>query len=278
MVGSLSTNGFSVNNLNQTFSRSLNLAVQLSSGLRVNKAADDVAALIVGTRQLEQRDAFNAVQSNINQAQSLLSTADSGYKNIADILDRAKQLAIQAGSDNIGNFERGLLDQEFQNLLQEVDRIAGDLRQGGNGRQIIGDDAGTSSFRTGIEINPTEDTVDVALGGASLGDLGLAGIGISTSITTRANADAAITNLDAASVQITNYRATVGAGQTRLDLANQFVTTQANNLNEAGTQQLALNVPQAVTAFQNTLNLTQQQIAVTALSNEQQRNFLGLFV
>lgn len=273
MVGAISNPAanFSISAFNRTFNQTVNLAQQLSSGIAVNSAADNAAALSVGSRLLSEGNAFSAVQSNIGQAQSILRTADGGLAEIDNLISRNNTLAVQASSDNISDFERGLLDREYQSNLAEINRISEDLRF--NGQQLI---SGTTSegfdFRAGTGVNPTEDTIGATINPASTDALGLTG----TSIDTVANAETAITALgDARELNVEN-RTTVGALDSRLEIADRFVTTQADAYSEAAAGQLATNVPQAISAFQNTLNLTQQQIAVTALNNEQQGFFLRL--
>lgn len=98
---------------------------RLSSGNRITKASDDVAALSIGTSLRTGVTTLKTALLNASQGSSLLAVADGALSQISEILQRQKAIAVQAGSGSLGATERGYLDQEFQNLAKEIDRIAG---------------------------------------------------------------------------------------------------------------------------------------------------------
>ena len=104
---------------------------KLSSGSRVVTAADDAAALAIGTRLNTEVRSLEQAAINAGQAVSLLQIADGGLSRVQEILTRMKVLAVQAGSDNLSNTERALLDTEFQNLKLETDRLTKDTKFNG---------------------------------------------------------------------------------------------------------------------------------------------------
>ncbi|MES2984041.1 MAG: flagellin [Pseudomonadota bacterium] len=97
---------------------------RLSSGNRLNKASDDVAGLATGTSLRTQVTTLRTALANASQGTSLLQVADGALSQIVDILQRQKAIAVQAGSGSLTDANRSLLNQEFQNLVSEVDRIS----------------------------------------------------------------------------------------------------------------------------------------------------------
>lgn len=105
-------------------SASLSIA-RLSSGSRIVRAADDVAAMSAGTSLQTNVTTLKMALINTSQGSSLLQVADGALGQIVDILQRQKAIAVQAGSGSLSSAERSFLNQEFQNLTQEIDRLAG---------------------------------------------------------------------------------------------------------------------------------------------------------
>ncbi len=114
---------FAQKNLSSSNTASSASISKLSSGNRITRAADDVAGLSVGTILRTTVSTLKTALSNTQQANSLLSVADGGLKNIGEILQRQKSLAVQATSGTLSASERGFLNQEFQNLTAEIDRL-----------------------------------------------------------------------------------------------------------------------------------------------------------
>lgn len=96
---------------------------RLSSGDRITRAADDVASLSVGTSLRTQVTSLRQALVNSSQGSSLLQVADGALQQVTDILQRQKSIAVQAGSGSLTDAERGFLNQEFQALTEEIDRI-----------------------------------------------------------------------------------------------------------------------------------------------------------
>lgn len=113
-------------NLNNTNNFLKNSLEKLSSGLRVNKASDDVAAMAIGSRLNAELSALKTVAVNAGQATSLLQIAEGVYARVDDMLVRMKSLAVQAGNGTLSNTERALLDVEFQALASEINRVSAD--------------------------------------------------------------------------------------------------------------------------------------------------------
>lgn len=143
-----------------------------ASGNRINRAMEDIAALSVATSLQTETSSLRAAQTNISQASSFLQVADGGLNNIGGLLDRAASLAVQSQNGALSDSARQGLDAEFQNILAEVDRIAGSTSFNGNnlldGSQQnqspvvnLGDPGGPQS--TSLDFNDLQngDVVDV---------------------------------------------------------------------------------------------------------------------
>jgi len=124
-----------LNNVRNTSSDIVSSTGKLSSGSRLNTAADDAAALSIGSRLQSEVAALNTATSNTRQASSLLQLADGSVARVQDILTRMRALSVQAGSANLADSERELLDLEYQALLEEIERIARDTEF--NGQNIL---------------------------------------------------------------------------------------------------------------------------------------------
>jgi flagellin len=126
MTTSINTNiaaYYSQGNLRTASAASQSSISRLSSGNRIVQASDDVAGLSVGTSLRTAVNTLKTAYANTQQASSLLQVADGGLSNVTEILQRQKSLATQATSGSLSDVERGYLNQEFQNLTAEIDRL-----------------------------------------------------------------------------------------------------------------------------------------------------------
>jgi len=158
-------------NLGQANEAATDSAQKLSTGKRINTAADDAAASAIAARLSAEVAGLEQAGVNAGQASSLLQIADGAFQNTEDILTRAKGLAVQAGSDTLSDTERSFLDQEFQALKSEIDRIANDTEFNGinlvNGdldNMIVSGTTGTTATMAGAAMVASNTT-----GGASVG-------------------------------------------------------------------------------------------------------------
>ncbi|GBD42267.1 Flagellin D [bacterium HR39] len=138
---------------------------KLSSGSRIVKASDDAASLAVGTKLKADVTALRQAAVNASHATSVLQVADGGMARIADILQRMKALAVQASSGSLSDSERAFLDQEYQQLLTQIDDIATQTRF--NGQALLNGSLGT-----------TVETSGVGSGGRSFADAAARGISV----------------------------------------------------------------------------------------------------
>lgn len=168
MVNSINTNiaAYSAQgNIGRASEKAGSSIARLSSGNRIVKASDDVAALSIGTSLRTGVTTLKTALLNASQGSSLLQVADGALSQISEILQRQKAIAVQAGSGSLGTAERGFLNQEFQNLAKEIDRISATTNF--NNVKLLSGGLGTTSIfaadpAVAATYNPTTATMSAA--------------------------------------------------------------------------------------------------------------------
>jgi flagellin len=188
---------------------------RLSSGLRINNAQDDAAGLAIADRMNAQVKGINVAVRNANDGISLAQTADGALSTVTDVLQRMRELAVQAQNGSNGTSDRANLDTEYQQLSSEITRIAAQTKF--NGSAIVGASAGAQIFQVGANNGDTL-TVTTSTVSTVAGDL-----------TTATNASTAVAALDTALNTITTSRATYGAMINRFQFAIQNLQTTGVN-------------------------------------------------
>jgi len=203
----LNTNIFSINAQRSVATTQNSLAVsmaRLSSGLRVNSAKDDAAGLAVASNMMTQAKGMDVAIRNANDGISLLQVADSALSSMGDILQRMRELAVQARSGTYQDTDLDKLDVEYQALAEELDRVQDQASF--NGLAILGADAGTFTLQVGANAGDTlavtTSTVDVSTPG---------------DVQDSTNAATAIGWVDGALEAVNTARASYGAAMSRLD-------------------------------------------------------------
>jgi flagellin len=203
---------------------SLNTSIQrLSSGLRVNSAKDDAAGLAIAERMNAQIKGMNVAIRNANDAISLSQTAEGALGKVGDSLQRMRELAVQAANDTSGTSDKANLDAEYQQLASEVTRVLTGTKF--NGTDLLST-AATLNFQVGANNVATDqigvDTTDLT-GGAGVTAV------VGGDLTSTANAQTAMDDLDTAIDEITTARATFGAVQNRFDSVISNLQVAAEN-------------------------------------------------
>ena len=272
------------NNLSRSASSLETSIARLSSGLRVNSAKDDAAGLAIAERMTAQIRGFDVAARNANDGVSLLQVADGALGKIGDNLQRMRELGVQAKNGTLNATDRANLNREFTELANEVGRVATGTTF--NGNNIFAAANKTVNLQIGSG-NVASDTLAVNLtdtGAAAGNDLqttlgGATQAAIVTAfggVDTVANATTAITEIDTAINDITNLRATTGAGLSRLDQVVSSLETTSANLSSARGRIMDADFAK------ETANLTRAQIlqqagtAMLAQANQLPNNVLSL--
>jgi flagellin len=185
---------------------------KLSSGSRINKAADDAAGLAISENLKAQIRSTRQANRNANDGISMVQTAEGGLNEIGNIIVRMRELGIQASSDTVSDVERGFVNKEVQQLKSEMQRIASVTTWGKT--KLLDGTTPTFDFQVGIFNNESEDRIsfDASQNVATLDSLGLAGADYSS----KEGAQSALEFLDKAQENVNGMRSNLGALQNRL--------------------------------------------------------------
>lgn len=255
---------------------------KLSSGLRINKAGDDAAGLSISEKMRGQIRGLEQSSRNAQDGISLIQTAEGALNETHAMLQRMRELAVQASNDTNTTDDRAAIQKEADQLAKDINRIAKDTQF--NGQALLtgaggpnGD--GTFAFQVGANENQQITlTIGDMTGGTGLsiaaGDTEADGaIDISSDAAT---ATAAITTIDAAITKISGERSNLGAYQNRLEYAINNVDTSAENLTAAESR--IRDVDMAKEMMNQTKNsiLSQAAQAMLAQSNQMPQGVLQL--
>lgn len=246
---------------------------RLSSGFRINRAADDAAGLAISQKMSAQIGGLNQAVRNANDGASLIQTAEGALDQVQNMMIRMRNLAVQAASDTNGDQERAAIGLEMTQLIGEIDNIS--IRTKFNGISLLDPTANTSGanliLQTGadnsIENQTTLSLVDTTLAGATLSPVDSA-ISLYTGAPTQAGAAGLITTIDTALEGISNARATYGAVQNRLGYAAASLATTAQNVSAANSQIKDADVAAETANMSKSQILMQAGISVLAQANQ----------
>jgi flagellin len=217
-------------NLNRTNRGLTDTFANISSGLRINNAADDSAGLAVAENLEAEQMSLRQAQRNTNDGISVIQTAEGATNEVGDILKRMRELAVQSSSETLHNNERSYIQDEFEQLTNEVDRISQVTEF--NGIHLANSGAGlTGTNEMNVQVgihNSGDDRIAI-----SLGNLEATQLGVSTgtmNLDTIGNARTAITNLDKAIDTVNKYRSQYGSVQNRLENALNNLEVYTENV------------------------------------------------
>lgn len=267
-------------NLSNTYSALATSTQRLSSGLRINSAADDAAGLAV--RELMRADiaVLNQGVRNANDAISMIQTADGALSVIDEKLTRMKELAEQAATGTYTDAQRAIMDSEYQAMASEITRIANATNF--NGQKMLN---GTMSG-TGMKIHfgtgnlSSEDFYYIKINNATASALGVGNsIGSAAAgytISTQALAQSALDEITTAINSKDSIRASLGAYSNRLENTITQLTIQGQNLQAAESQISDVNVATEMTTYTRNVILAQAGVAMLAQANALPRLALQL--
>jgi flagellin len=220
MALSVNSNIASLNSQRQLFKSTNELGTsyeRLSSGKRINSAADDAAGLQISSRLTAQINGLNQGSRNANDGISLAQTAEGALDEVTNTLQRMRTLSVQSANGSNSSADRTALDTEFTQLEQEIKRIASQTSFGG---VSLLDGSYDKAFQVGADAN---QTISITI----TQDFSLVGAG---SIATAADAQTSITTLDAALATTTSARSDLGSKQNRFSSAIRSNDNTAQNV------------------------------------------------
>jgi flagellin len=216
-------------NLQEASAKSDDSLGKLSSGKRITEAADDAAGLAIATNLEAQTRGLRQASRNANDGISLVQTAEGGLNEVSNILVRLRELSIQASSDTVGENERGFLDQEYQQLVTEIDRISQSTSF--NGAQLLdGEGSGSLDFHVGaFKGEHNRISYETSETNASASSIGVSG----SAIADKNEALDSISSLDEAINKVSGQRANLGSIQSRLQSTVSNLEVQTVNQESA---------------------------------------------
>lgn len=235
---------------------------RLSSGLRVESAADDAAGLAISEDFKASIRSLNQARRNANDGVSLVQTAEGSLKEVGGLLTRMRELSVQSRNGTVNTSQRGFLNDEFDTLRSEIDRIVGTTEF--NGIDLLdGDQAAGLAFQVGIDTSSNDRlTISIATSNA-------AALGISAStISTTAGSDAAMAALDTAIERVSTRRAGLGAMQNRLATTMSNLETYSTNLSAANSRIVDVDVAEETAMLTKNQILMQAGTAMLAQANQ----------
>ena len=244
---------------------------RLSSGMRINSAADDAAGLGISESLTAQVRSFSVAERNSNNAISMAQTAEGALGQSAGILGRMRELAVQGSNGDLNATDRGYLNTEFGQLSSEIDRISSSTQF--NGQNLLAGAANTVTFQVGIN-NTASDQIQVVFGGVDTTSLGIAAASVSGATAT--NSQNAITSIDGAIQAVSSQRAKYGASMNRLNVTVSNIQSMRTNLSAANSRIRDVDVAEETAQMSRNSVLQQAGVAILAQANQAPQAALSL--
>ena len=253
---------------------------KLSSGERINRAGDDASGLAVSEKMRSQIRGLNQASRNINNGVSFIQTTEGYLQETTDILQRVRELAVQAANGIYSDEDRMQIQVEGSQLVSEVDRVASQAQF--NGMNLLTGRFGANSdrimqFHIGANM---DQNARVYVGTMTAQALGLKGAqggeDDSISIKEPESANATIGTIDSALLVVSKQRADLGAYQNRFEMAAKGVDVAAENTQAAESRIRDTNMASEMVNYTRNQILTQSGTAMLAQANSKSQNVLAL--
>lgn len=256
---------------------------KLASGLRITKAGDDASGLAVSEKMRAQIRGLTRAAKNAEDGISFIQTSEGYLQNSQDILQRIRELAVQASNGIYTSEDRMQIQVEVSALVDEIDRIASHAQF--NGLNMLtgrfarntqsGNPVASMYFHIGANMDQRER---VYIGTMSAKALGIKGVqtGSILSLSTPDKANAAIGTLDLALMRVSKQRADLGAYQNRLEFATKGIMIGAENTQAAESRIRDADMAKEMTSYSKNNILVQSATAMLAQANQKSQNVLTL--
>jgi flagellin len=272
-IGALNASA-AASSVNRTMEASMN---RLSTGLRINAARDDAAGVAIASRLTSEIRGTNQAIRNAGDAQALIDTAEGAHSEIVNILQRMRELSVQAANDTNADSDRTNIGHEVDALKAEINRIKDTTTWAGKtlltGSYASG--TGTITFQIGTR-TASADSVAITIESMATSAIGSGPTIASISVDTFTNAQAAIVSIDLAVAAVNTQRSKLGAVSNRLD------STMSNLTNIVTNQETGLSRVQDADFAAESTNLAKAQIlqqastAMLAQANASKQGVLQL--
>jgi len=278
MAISVLTNVASLNAQRNLASTQMNLSAsigRLSSGLRINSAADDAAGLGISENLKANIRSISQAQRNANDGISMMQVAEGSMNEMGGIVSRMRELAVQASNSTLGDTERGYIHTEFGQLKNEIDRISS-VTNFNNQKLLDGSASAGLTFQVGI-FNTANDRLAMSITRLTASTLGSTSLHLaSASLSTATNAQSAIGAFDKAIQQLSQARAKVGATENRIQVTLANLASSHENLSAANSRIRDVDVASETAQLTKSQILSQAGLAVLSQANQMPQAALSL--
>jgi flagellin len=248
---------------------------RLSSGLRINRSGDDAAGLAISESLKSDIRALQQASRNAADGISLVQTAEGSLDEVNNILLRLRELAEQAATETLGEDERVYMNNEFQELLDEINRISNTAEF--NGIKLLDGTAQTLRVQVGIGTDATTSAVSINLTqGMSADDLNLTAGSVELIGTNGNAARVAIGLITEATGTVSSMRANFGAAQNRFETSIRNIGMTAENLAAANSRIRDVDVALETSTMTSLQILQQAGVAILAQANSTSQLALNL--
>ena len=268
-------NSLFAQNALQVNARNLSSAMQqLSTGSRINSARDDAAGLAIADTMTSQIRGLNMAAKNGNDAISLVQTAEGAMTQQTAMLQRMRELAVQASSDSTSDTNKGYLNTEFTSLRTQIDQIGSKTQW--NGANVLDATGGTATNGTYVFQVGSASGVTISVSIGSMSTTGALSAVTASAISTSTTATSAIASIDLALGVVASARSTLGAGINRLTYAVDNITNVAQNATEGRSRILDTDYATASSQLAKAQIIQQAATAMLAQANQQPQTVLAL--
>ena len=247
---------------------------RLTTGRRINSAADDAAGLAISTKFTSQIRGLEQAQRNANDGISMLQTAEGAMEQMSDVMVRMKELAVQSSNGTLSNSERSFLNTEFKALSGELDRIADSTKF--NGRGLLNGSASSGiTFQVGIN-NTAADKITVSISDIGTDKLGGGAKLSAASVSTAAKSQTALGTIDTAISELANVRSKLGASQNRLNVTIDNIGSTIENMSASNSRIRDVDVAKESASLTKNQILVQAGVSILAQANQSPQVALSL--
>jgi len=239
---------------------------QLSTGTRVNSASDDAAGLAIGQNMTSQIRGLNMAVRNLNDGINMMQTAEGGMVEQSNMLQRMRELAVQANNGTYSNTQRSYLSLEYEALGSQIAKIATETKW--NDQSLL--TGSTFTFQSG---QTSGQTIAVTITAMTLAGMGLTNIG---GISTAASAAGSIALIGSALETVNLTRAAIGAGINQMEYAVDNVSNISSNTTQSRSTILDTDYAQVSTQLAKTQIIQQAATAMLAQANQQAQGVMAL--
>lgn len=256
----------------------LKTSKELSSGMRINSAADDASGLSVSERMRSQIRGLNQASRNVMNGTSMLQTTEGFMQSTTDILQRIRELAVQSANGIYSDEDRSMLQTEVEQLVSEVDRISQIAEF--NGMTLLSGRFAEDGIKLQVGAN-ADQNFTVKLADMSATALGLKGAGQdgteqSISLADPDSANMALATIDEALKTVNKNRADIGASMNRMEMTKKGIDIASENISASESRIRDADMAKSITEHVRNQILQQSSISLLSQANTNNQNVLAL--